>query len=68
MAAGLIDCLTPLDRAKVRGGREDDRPSEDDLAKSRLGQQGIPGQPDKPDILDQDEMQNPRALDPGHTA
>jgi hypothetical protein len=59
---------SPLDEARIRGGRDDGRPSEDDIAKKRLGQQGVPGQPDKPEPLSQDELQNPRPLDPGHTS
>ena len=56
------------DEARIRGGRDDDRPSEDDIAKRHLGEQGVPGQPAKPEPLSQDELQNPRPLDPGHTA
>jgi hypothetical protein len=60
---------TPLEEAKVRQGRERERESEDDAAKRKLGQQGMPGQPGKPEVLDQDEMQNPKPLDNGgHTA
>jgi len=59
---------SPLEEAKVRGGRDDGRPSEDDIAKKRLGQRGVPGQPDKPEAASQDKLQNPRPLDPGHTA
>jgi hypothetical protein len=60
---------TPLEDAKVRQGREGGRESEDDAAKRKLGQQGMPERPGKPDVLDQDEMQNPKPLDDGgHTA
>ena len=41
---------------------------EDDIAKAKLGPQGVPGKPDKPPIADEDELQLPKALDPGHTA
>jgi hypothetical protein len=54
---------------RIRGGCERDRPSEDDLAKGRLGEQGVPGKPPKPQTLDDDELQNPKPIDSGgHTA
>ncbi len=56
---------TPLEIAKVRQGREGDRRSEDDEAKRKLGQQGVPGKQDKPEPLDQDQLQNPKPLDTG---
>jgi hypothetical protein len=56
---------TPLEDAKVRQSREGERESEDDAAKRELGQQGVPGRPGKPDVLDQDAMQNPKPLDNG---
>jgi hypothetical protein len=60
---------TILEQAKVRQGREEGRLSEDDTAKRKLGQQGIPAQSDKPAALDQDQLQNPKPLDTGgHTA
>jgi len=43
-------------------------PSEDDLAKAKLGEQGIPGQPPKPEVASADELQISRHNDPGHTA
>ena len=52
---------------RVSSGRDDDRPTEDDIAKSKLGEQGIPGKPPKPPIADEDELQIPKPLDPGHT-
>jgi hypothetical protein len=55
------------DIAKVRQARDDGRLSEDDIAKSRLGPLGIPGQPDKPKG-DDDRLQIPKHPDPGHTA
>jgi len=30
---------------RVSSGRDDDRPTQDDIAKSKLGEQGIPGEP-----------------------
>ncbi len=43
------------------------RPTEDDIAKAKLGPRGVPGEKDKP-AKDADELQIPKALDPGHTA
>jgi hypothetical protein len=44
-----------------------ERPTEDDIAKAKLGPLGVPGQPDKP-AMDPDELQISKDLDPGHTA
>jgi hypothetical protein len=59
---------TPIERATVRQARDDDRPTEDDIAKAKLGPQGVPGKPDKSPTADEDKLQLPKALDPGHTA
>jgi hypothetical protein len=48
--------------------RDDGRPTEDDIAKAKLGEQGIPGRPPKPPVADEDELQIPKSNDPGHTA
>jgi hypothetical protein len=54
---------------RIRGGRDDGRPSEDDLTKARLGEQGVPDKPPKPQIIDDDKLQNPTPTDSdGHTA
>ncbi|MCC6888791.1 MAG: hypothetical protein IT536_09675 [Hyphomicrobiales bacterium] len=42
-------------------------PTEDDIAKAKLGERGIPGQPDKP-ARHPDELQISPNTDPGHTA
>jgi hypothetical protein len=60
--------INPLVSSRIRGGRDDGRPSEDDLAKARLGEQGIPGKPPKPQVIDDHELQNPKPSEPGHTA
>lgn len=57
----------PLTEARIRGGRDDGRPTEDDKARDRQGEQGIPGK-SKPQMLDDDTLQNPKSIDPGHTA
>jgi hypothetical protein len=59
--------IDPLTRGKIRGGRDDGRPSEDDIARARQGEQGIPGVA-KPKVIDDDKVQNPKPIDPGHTA
>jgi hypothetical protein len=60
--------VTPLVKGKLRAQRDDDRPTEDDIAKAKLGEQGIPGKPPKPAVADEDKLQIPKPLDPGHTA
>ena len=57
----------PLTKGKIRSGRDDGRPTEDDIARQRLGQQGMPGVA-KPQVLDDDKLQNPKSNDPGHVA
>jgi hypothetical protein len=57
----------PLTAGKIRGGRDDGRPTEDDIARARQGQQGFPGQA-KPQLKDDKRLQNPKPNDPGHTA
>ncbi|HEY1364719.1 MAG TPA: hypothetical protein VGF60_20915 [Xanthobacteraceae bacterium] len=49
-------------------GTAAERPSEDDIAKEKLGEQGVPGKPPKPPVASEDELQIPAPLDPGHTA
>jgi hypothetical protein len=48
--------------------REEDRVTEDDIAKKELGEQGVPGKPPKAPIADEDELDIPKTIDPGHTA
>ena len=48
--------------------REEDRWTEDDIAKQKLGEQGVPSQPPKAPVADADELQIPHEIDPGHTA
>jgi hypothetical protein len=63
-----IMAQTPLVRGKVRAERDDERPTEDDIAKATLGEQGIPDKPPKAPVADEDELQIPKPIDPGHTA
>ena len=57
----------PLTRGKIRSGRDDNRLTEDDIARERDCEQGIPGKA-KPQIKSDDKLQNPKSIDPGHTA
>jgi hypothetical protein len=66
-AAKGIAMIDPLTKGKIRAGRDDGRPTEDDIARAREGEQGIPGKA-KPQLLDDDKLQNPKPIDPGHVA
>jgi hypothetical protein len=57
----------PLTKGKIRGGRDAGRRTEDDIAREREGEQGVPGRA-KPQVMDDDKLQNPKPIDPGHTA
>jgi hypothetical protein len=57
----------PLTLGKIRASRDDGRPTEDDIARAREGEQGIPGQA-KPQQQSDKRLQNPKPIDPGHTA
>ena len=59
--------IDPLTLGKIRAGRDDGRPTEDDRARALEGEQGIPGKA-KPQVLDDDKLQNPKPIDPGHVA
>jgi hypothetical protein len=54
--------------AKIRVGREGNRPSEDDIVQRHFGPRGVPGEPVTPKDLDEAVTQIPKPLDPGHTA
>jgi hypothetical protein len=57
----------PLTKGRIRAGRDEGRPSEDDIARAREGEQGAPGKA-KPQVIDDERLQNPKSIDPGHTA
>lgn len=59
--------IDPLTKGKIRAGREQGRVTEDDIAREREGQQGTPSKA-KPQVMDDDKLQNPKPIDPGHTA
>jgi hypothetical protein len=59
---------TVREKARIRQGREDDRPSEDDIARARLGPRGQEGTPDTAKMTEDSRLQTPDPLDPGHVA
>jgi hypothetical protein len=59
--------MDPLTKGKIRTGRDDGRLTEDEIARRREGEQGNPGA-SKPQVMDDDKLQNPRPIDPGHVA
>ena len=59
--------IDPLTKGKIRAGRDGGRPTEDDIAREREGEQGLPGKA-KPQVMDDDKLQNPKTIDPGHVA
>jgi hypothetical protein len=52
-----------------RATREEDRPTEDDIAREKLGPRGVPGEPSPTRMTPQREKKTPKsgAFD-GHTA
>jgi len=59
--------IDPLTLGRIRAGRDDQRPTEDDIARARAGEQGFPGKA-KPQLKSDARLQNPKPIDPGHTA
>lgn len=59
--------IDPLTKGKIRASRDNGRATEDDLARTLDGQQGVPGKA-KPQVMDDDTLQNPKPIDPGHVA
>jgi hypothetical protein len=58
---------TIREKAKIRQNREEDRPSEDDIAREHLGPRGQKGVPDTSKMTEDSKLQTPSPLDPGHT-
>jgi hypothetical protein len=56
------------EKAKIRQAREEGRPSEDDVAQERLGWRGQKGRPSTDLVMQDNPLQTPSPLDPGHTA
>jgi hypothetical protein len=59
---------TVREKARIRQGRDDDRLSEDDITRARLGPRGQEGTPDTAKMTEDSRLQTPEPLDPGHTA
>jgi hypothetical protein len=59
---------TVRQKAKIRQGRDDDRPTEDDIARQHLGPRGQEGKADTAKMTEDSELQTPNPIDPGHTA
>ena len=53
---------------KLRSGRDNNRATEDDIAKQHMGPRGLPGESAPANVLRENETQIPKGLDPGHTA
>ncbi len=47
---------------------DENRPTEDDIAKRKLGPKGIPGEPDNKKMTPQDEKNTPPGEFDGHVA
>jgi hypothetical protein len=58
---------TIREKAKIRQNRDDDRPTEDDIARRDLGPRGKKGGPDTAKMTQDSELQTPSPIDPGHT-
>ena len=53
----------------ARSLREQDRPTEDDIAKEKLGPRGVPGKPDNRTMTPQQEKNTPKSAEfDGHVA
>jgi hypothetical protein len=56
-----------LEQAKIRQNRDDGRPTEDDIARAKLGPRGEANVPDTAKMTTDSELQTPAPPDPGHT-
>ena len=59
---------TVREKARVRQNREENRSTEDDIARARLGPRGQEGAPDTATMTRDSKLQTPSPNDPGHTA
>src|SRR5262245_24826665 len=57
---------TVRQKALIRQARENGRPSEDDVAQERLGWRGQKGRRGVTMMTEEEKLQTPSALDPGH--
>ena len=56
------------EKAKIHQNREDERPTEDDIARRDLGPRADKASPDTAKTTEDSEAQSPSPIDPGHTA
>jgi len=56
------------ERARIRQNRDDGRPTEDDIARAKLGPRGQKDVPDTAKMTEDSATQTPSPIDPGHTA
>ena len=59
---------TIREKAKIRQNRDDGRPTEDDVARGHLGPRGDEGKPDSARMTENERLQTPDPIDPGHVA
>ena len=59
---------TIREKAKVRQNRDEGRPTEDDVARGHLGPPADEEKGDGAGITENESLQTPRPIDPGHTA
>ncbi len=59
--------IDPRVLGKLRSQRDDDRLTEDDIAKAKLGPRGVPGAPDTGRMTPDRKKKTPPIIDPGHT-
>ncbi len=59
---------TIREKARIRQNREGERLTEDDIARMRLGPRGEVGKADTAKMTEDNRLQTPSPLDPGHTS
>jgi hypothetical protein len=68
-AVAIANAASEKKRIMPSKVNEDDRPTEDDLVREKLGPRGIPGQPDPPRMTPQQKKNMPEVGEfDGHTA
>ena len=67
-ADALSDKPNPKLLGKLRSGREAGRMTEDEIVRQHIGGRGSPDEPVTGKALPESITQNPKPLDPGHTA
>jgi hypothetical protein len=54
------------EKARIRQNREENRSTEDDIARDRLGPRGQTSVPDTATMTEDNRLQTPSPIDPGH--